>query len=145
VSSNRQPADTKNVSRVWRAVCVTGMATMLVGAPAIAQAAFSGKASGQVTASTMVLAAPSNASVTATCTTGRSLDVTVNSYGTVARATSYQFILLDPSGAAVQTTNGSYSAHPAAKGTWTYQVRGNYTAAPGNVWTGAPYQGTVTC
>jgi hypothetical protein len=145
VSSSRQPADTKNVSRAWRAVCVTGMAMLLVSAPAIAQAAFSSKASGQVTASTLVLAAPTNASVTATCATGRALDVTVNSYGTVPRATSYQFILLDPSGAAVQTTNGSYSAHPAAKGTWTYQVRGNYTAAPGNVWTGTPYQGTVTC
>ena len=118
---------------------------LLVSAPAIAQAAFSSKASGQVAASTLILAAPVNASVTATCGNGRSLDVTVNSYGTVPRATSYQFILLDPGGTAVQTTNGSYSAHPAARGTWTYQVRGNYTAAPGNVWTGIPYQGTVTC
>ncbi|MFC9350417.1 hypothetical protein [Arthrobacter sp. NPDC057013] len=145
MSGSRQPADTKNVSRVRRAVCVTGIAMLLVGAPAIAQAAFTGKASGQVTAATLVLPAPVNASVTATCGSGRALNVTVNNYGTVPRATSYQFILLDPSGTAVQTTNGSYSAHPATKGTWTYQVRGNYTAAPGNVWTGTPYQGTVTC
>ena len=135
----------KYVSRARRAVCATGMAMLLAGAPAIAQAAFSSKASGRLTASTLVLAAPVGASVTATCGSGRSLDVTVNSYGTVPRATSYQFILLDPSGAAVQTTNGTDSARPAAKGTWTYEVRGNYTAAPGNVWTGVPYQGTVTC
>ncbi|MFP3462386.1 hypothetical protein R5O87_16215 [Arthrobacter globiformis] len=141
----RPPADTKHVSRVWRAVSVTGMAMMLASAPAIAQATFTGKTSGQVTASSLTLAAPVGASVTAACGNGRALDVTVNSYGTVPRATSYQFILLDPNGTAVQTTGGSYSAHPAARGTWTYQVRGNYTAAPGNVWTGTPYQGTVTC
>lgn len=145
VSNSRQPADTKHVSRAWRAVFVTGMAILLVGAPAIAQAAFTGKASGQVTGSTLTLAAPTGASVTAVCASGRALDVTVTSYGTVPRATSYQFTLLDPNGTAVPTTGGSYSAHPAAKGTWTYQVRGNYTAAPGNVWTGTPYQGTVTC
>ncbi|MFE4543012.1 hypothetical protein [Arthrobacter sp. NPDC056727] len=143
--STRQPADTKNVCRIRRAVCATAVAMLLAGGPAIAQAAFSGKASGQLTASTLVLALPVGASVTATCGSGRSLDVTLNSYGTVPRATSYQFILLDPSGAAVQTTNGTYSAHPATKGTWTYQVRGNYAAAPGNVWTGTPYQGTVIC
>jgi len=46
----------------------------------------------------------------------------------------------------LQGADRSYSAHPAAKGDWTYQVRGNYTAtAPGNVWTGARYQGTVAC
>jgi hypothetical protein len=145
VSNSRQPADTKYVSRVWRAISVTGMAMLLVGAPAIAEAAFTGKTSGQITASTLTLAAPTGASVTAVCGSGRSLDVTVNSYGSVPRATSYEFILLSPSGSAVQTTGGIYSAHPAAKGTWTYQILGNYTAAPGNIWTGTPYQGTVTC
>jgi hypothetical protein len=128
-----------------RAICATYLALLLVGAPGIAQGAFSGVTSGQVTASTLTLAQPAGASVTATCGTGRRLNVTVNSYGTVPGATSYEFILLDPTGAAVATSGGTYSAAPAAKGTWTYQVRGNHTAAPGNVWTGTPYQGTVTC
>jgi hypothetical protein len=128
-----------------RAICATSLALLLVGATGIAQAAFSGLTSGQVTASTLALVEPVGANVTATCSTGRRLNVAVNSYGYVPRATSYEFILLDPSGAAVTTSGGTYSAGPATKGTWTYRIRGNYTAAPGNVWTGTPHQGTVIC
>lgn len=42
------------------------------------------------------------------------------------RATSYEFILRDPDGAAVQTSKGAYFKVSAARGTWTYQIRGIY-------------------
>lgn len=143
---SRQPSDTKTVSLARRrAAGAAAAAILLSGAPGIAEAAFSRTASGQVTASSLALTVPVSASVSAVCGNGRALAVSVANYGSVPGATAYEFILLNPSGVPVQTTAGSYSAHPAAKGTWTYQVRGIYTAGPGNVWTGTPYQGTVTC
>lgn len=142
--SNRQPIGAESVPRIWRAVAVTALAGLLLGAPSIARAAFSSEARGSTAVSTLTLVTPVGATVTASCL-ALTLDVRVTNYGTVPGATSYEFILRDPSGATVKTSNGSYFQILAARGTWTYQVRGIYTAAPGNVWTGVPYQGTVTC
>lgn len=121
-------------------------ALMLVSAPGIARATFTGTDTGSLTASTMSLPAPTGPVIVASCPAGRILSITVADHGTVPRATSYDFVLTDPTGANVPTTGWTYTAaHPALKGTWTYQIHGLYLAAPGNTWTGAPYTGTVTC
>lgn len=116
----------------------------MVFAPGIAQARFSGTAASSLTAATTTLTAPTGAVVLATCLT-RSLGIIVINHGTTPRATSYNLTVLDPSGSIVPTTGWSYTKQLAAKGVWTYQIQGLYTAAPGNTWTSLPYEGTVTC
>jgi hypothetical protein len=127
-----------------RVAAVLAAAAVLVFAPGIAQASFTGTATGSVSAATLTLPAPTGASVTASCV-ARSLSIVVTSYGTVPRATSYDFTVANPGGTNMQTSNGTYVKSQAAKGTWTYQIHGLYTVSPSNVWTGQPFQGTVAC
>jgi hypothetical protein len=131
------------VFRRVAAVAVT--AAVLVFSPGIAQAVFTASVTGQVSASTFSMAAPVGAAVTASCPSGRKLNITVTSYGTVPRATSYEFTVSDPDGTPVPTTGGTYADHPAAKGTWTYRIRGLYTVTATNVWKGQPFEGTIDC
>ncbi|MBB6404783.1 hypothetical protein [Arthrobacter sp. AZCC_0090] len=92
----------------------------------------------------MSLPAPTGANVTATCV-ARSLVLIVNNYGTVPRATFYDFTVTNPGGGNMKTTAGTFTKANATQGTWTYQIHGLYQASPGNVWTGQPFQGTVVC
>ncbi|MGA7206159.1 MAG: hypothetical protein WBX27_16175 [Specibacter sp.] len=128
-----------------RVAAVLVAAAIMVSAPGIAQARFSGTATSSLTAATTTLTAPAGAVVQASCKTGRALSISVTNHGTTPRATSYELTILDPSGTVVPTAGWTYAKQPAAKGTWTYQIRGLFTAAPGNIWTSLPYEGTVTC
>ncbi|WP_442543662.1 hypothetical protein ACSBOX_17845 [Arthrobacter sp. KN11-1C] len=142
---SRSTADAGRTPASGRVAAVLAAAAILVFAPGIAQAAFKGTATASTSVGTLSLPVPTGASVTASCPSGRKLSITVVSYGTVPRATGYDFILTDPNGVNVPTTGGTYSEHPAASGTWTYQIHGLYQASPGNVWIGQPFTGTVTC
>ncbi|MBT8159626.1 MULTISPECIES: hypothetical protein [Arthrobacter] len=143
----RRPRNTAaGTPALGRAAAVVAAAAVLVSAPGIAQAMFTGTDTASLAASTMSLAAPTGTAVVAACPAGRILSIVVADHGTVPRATSYDFVLTDPTGANVPTSGWTYTAaHPALKGTWTYQIHGLYQAAPGNTWIGAPYTGTVTC
>jgi hypothetical protein len=142
---SRSTADVAQTPAFGRVAAVLAAAAVLIFAPGVAQAAFTQTATDSTSVATLTLTAPTGASVTASCGSGRNLNITVNNYGTVPRATSYQFTVTNPSGANVPTSGGTYSKKPAASGTWTYQIRGLYTASPGNVWTGQPFTGTVVC
>lgn len=121
-------------------------AGLLISAPGIAQAMFTSVAVGAVSASTLTLAAPVGADVTATCTTApRRLIVVVNSFGTVPRATSLEFTVTDPRNAVVHTGGTAYTHNGPAKGVWKIQIRGLYTANATNVWRGLPYEKLVEC
>ncbi|GAA3309827.1 hypothetical protein [Arthrobacter ramosus] len=141
---SRSTADVAKTPALGRVAAVLAAAAVLVFAPGIAQAAFTGMDSASTSVGTMSLPAPTGASVAATCV-ARSLSIVVTSYGTVPRATSYDFTVTNPGGGNMQTSNGTYTKAVAAKGTWTYQIHGLYQASPGNVWTGQPFQGTVVC
>ncbi len=93
---------------------------------------------------TMSLPAPTGASVMATCV-ARSLSIVVVSYGTVPRATSYDFTVANPCGGNTKTTAGTFTKPNATQGTWTYQIHGLYQVSTGNVWIGQPFTGTVVC
>lgn len=129
-----------------RFAAVLLLAAALVCTPGIAQALFTVTANGQVTASTLALAQPVGASITITCSTGRKLSATVNSYGTVSGATSIEFVMVPPTGPEIPVTDPTYDLHPAARGTWTAQVRGVRTFNGDNKWVGAPSPAqTATC
>ncbi|MDQ0032173.1 hypothetical protein [Arthrobacter bambusae] len=142
----RSTADVAKTPASGRVAAILAAAAILVFAPGIAQAAFNGSDNAQMNVGTLNLPAPTGASVTATCTSpGPVLLITVTSYGNVPRATSYEFTVLDPNGTAVPAAAGTYTTSPAAKGKWTYQIRGLYTVSSTNVWKGQPFQGTVRC
>jgi len=141
---SRSTADAAQTPALGRVAAVLAAAAVLVFAPGIAQAAFSGMDSASTSVGTMSMPAPTGASVTATCV-ARSLIVIVDNYGTVPRATSYEFSVVNPGGSTFSAPSGTYTKSPAAKGTWTYQIRGLYQVSPGNVWTGQYFQGTVVC
>ncbi|MHC6222096.1 hypothetical protein [Arthrobacter sp. MMS24-S77] len=141
---SRSTADATQTPAFGRVAAVLAAAAVLVFAPGIAQAAFTGTATGSTSVGTMSLPAPTGASVTATCV-ARSLSIIVVSYGTVPRATGYDFTVSNPGGGNMKTTAGTFTKPNATQGTWTYQIHGLYTVSPGNVWTGQPFQGTVVC
>ncbi|WP_284983419.1 hypothetical protein [Arthrobacter sp. efr-133-TYG-118] len=141
---SRSTADVAKTPALGRLAAVLAAAAVLVFAPGIAQAAFTGMNSGSTSVGTMSLPAPTGVSVTATCI-ARNLSIIVVSHGTVPRATSYDFTVTNPGGGNMQTSNWTYTKATAAKGTWTYQIHGLYQASPTNVWTGQPFQGTVVC
>ena len=129
-----------------RAAVVMLTAGLLMSAPGIAQAMFTSRAVGAVAASTLTLAAPVGADVTATCTANpRRLSVVVNSFGAVPRATSLEFTVTDPTNVVVHTGGAAYTRNGAAKGTWKIQIRGLYTVNATNVWRGLPYEKLVEC
>ncbi len=141
-----RPATTMRPARVLRFAAVLLLAAALVCTPGIAQALFTVTAKGQVTASTLALSQPVGASITITCGTGRKLSATVNSYGTVPGATSIEFVMVPPTGPETLVTGATYDLHPAARGTWTAQVRGVRTFNGNNTWVGAPSPAqTVIC
>ncbi|WP_284764443.1 hypothetical protein [Arthrobacter sp. efr-133-R2A-63] len=142
---SRSTADAGRTPASGRVAAVLAAAAVLVLAPGIAQAAFTGTATGSTSVGTMSMPAPTGASVVAVCPSGRKLSITVVSYGYVPRATGYDFTVTDPSGNNVPTSGASYSQHPAAAGTWTYQIHGLYTVSASNVWIGQPFTGTVVC
>ncbi|UVJ38148.1 hypothetical protein [Arthrobacter sp. CJ23] len=141
---SQSTADAAKTPAMGHVVAALAAAAVLIFAPGIAQAAFTRTATGSTSVGSMTLPAPTGASVAATCI-ARSLSIIVVSYGTVPRATSYEFTATNPGGSTFSAPDGIYVKSPAAKGTWTYQIRGLYTASPGNVWTGQPFTGTVVC
>ena len=141
---SRSTADVAKTPALGRVAAVLAAAAVLVFAPGIAQAAFTGTDSASTSVGTMSLPAPTGASVVASCV-ARSLSIVVVSYGTVPRATSYDFTVANPGGGNMKTTAGTFTKANATQGTWTYQIHGLYQASPGNVWTGQPFQGTVVC
>ncbi|WP_155854476.1 hypothetical protein [Arthrobacter sp. MA-N2] len=142
---SRSTADAGRTPALGRLAAVLAAAAVLIFAPGIAQAAFKSSTGGQTSVGTMAMAAPTGASVTASCS-GRTLIIYVNSYGTVPRATSYEFTVADPNGTAVTPYSGTfYYQLSAPTGTWAYQIRGLYQVSASNIWKGQPYKGTVTC
>lgn len=138
--------DVTAASGFRRAAVVMLTAGLLVSAPGIAQAMFTSRAVGAVAASTLTLAAPVGADVTAICTsTLRRLSVVVNSFGTVPRATSMEFSVTDPKNAVVHTGGAAYTHNGPAQGTWKIHIRGVYTVNANNVWRGLPYERFVEC
>ncbi|WP_461186763.1 hypothetical protein [Arthrobacter sp. Z4-13] len=133
------------------------LACLLVGGPA-AHATFTAAATTAMKASTLALAAPTGNSISANCSpigqSGKSrLSITVNSHGTVPRATNYVLKLVDPSGA-IQTIDliagkAIYDSGPStgvSQGIWKYSIEAQYRV-PGttNVWTSAAAPSPVTC
>ncbi|MBN3499326.1 hypothetical protein [Arthrobacter pascens] len=129
-----------------RAAVVMLTAGLLMSAPGIAQAVFTSRVVGEVAASTLSLAAPVGADVTASCTsTPRRLSVVVNNFGTVPRATSLELTVTDPTNVVVHTGGAAYTRNGAAKGTWKIQIKGLYTVNATNIWRGLPYERLVEC
>ena len=121
-------------------------AGLLMSAPAIAQAVFTSRVAGEVAASTLTLAAPVGADVTATCTTKpRKLSVAVNSFGTVPLATSMEFTVTDPTSVVVHIGGTTFTQNNPAAGMWKIQIRGLYTVNATNIWRGLPYERLVEC
>ena len=138
--------DVTSTSGFRRAAVALLTAGLLISAPGVAQAVFTGRATGAVAASTLTLAQPVGADVTATCTIApRRLSVVVNSFGTVPRATSLEFTVTDPRNAVVHTGGTSYTHNGPVKGMWKVQIRGLYTVNANNVWRGLPYEKLVEC
>ncbi|MFJ5698427.1 hypothetical protein [Arthrobacter sp. NPDC093139] len=143
--SQSNPHETAT-SGFLRAAVAMLTAGLLISAPGVAQAVFTGRVAGAVAASTLTLAAPIGANVTATCTPApRTLSVVVISFGTVPRATSLELTVTDPRNVVVHTGGTAYTHSGAAKGTWKIHIRGLYTANATNVWRGLPYEKLVEC
>ncbi|MEW1939969.1 hypothetical protein AB0299_02705 [Pseudarthrobacter sp. NPDC080037] len=128
------------------------LSLLLVGVPA-AHAAFTASTSSGFTAGALRLATPSS-STTASCSQiGSSgkyrLSITVNSVGTVPRATAYVLVVTDPTGViyTINPATNGYSSQTAGAGTWTYFVQAQYqVSGTTNVWksrTASP--ASVTC
>lgn len=145
----RRPAAAPHPSRAMRHVAALATAAVLVGIPGIAQAVFTSSAKGQVSASTLTLAQPAGAAITATCTDSLLFDnilrISVTSYGTVSGATSLNFTVRRPGGAYVTTSGGTYNQNWAANGTWTAEIRGVYDVPGYPDWTGVPFTRQVDC
>jgi hypothetical protein len=124
-------------------------AAVLVSAPGIAQAVFTSSATSQIGASTLTLAKPTGATITATCNNsplqGNRLRISVTNYGTVPDATSLQFIVKNPNGTPVTTSGGTYNQNRAAGGIWTAEIRGVYDVPGYPDWTGASFIKEVKC
>jgi hypothetical protein len=145
----RPTASAPHPPRALRYTAVLATAAVLASAPGIAQAVFTSSATGQTSVSTLTLAKPTGAAITATCNNslfqGNRLRISVTSYGTVPGATSLQFIVKNPSGAPVTTSGGTYNQNRAAGGIWTAEIRGVYDVPGYPDWTGASFTKEVEC
>ncbi|WP_104044885.1 hypothetical protein [Arthrobacter sp. ZGTC412] len=110
-------------------------------------------------ASTLIttgLATPATANVTMECNHlllgifGWNNVVTVNSFGKVPRATSYEIRIFDGGGqlqAQGDTMNLTIWSERKPAAGWRYELRAKYTVPtnPTNVWTGNAIPGTLKC
>jgi len=150
----------KGAAVLWRRlIAVLLLVPSLLGIPAIAQAAFTGQASGALTVGAAKLIAPaaSATTITATCEryqqASRQLVITATSYGKVLHANVHEFTVINPSGIIVHngdpdTQIGRQYSQIGDKnlmsGIWRWELRGKYQV-PGstNVWTGQPLTGQL--
>ncbi|WP_415853353.1 hypothetical protein [Sinomonas sp. G460-2] len=132
---------------VLRALAPVVAAVVLVSAPAVAQAAFTGTGTGSLAASTYAIPAPASMSATFVCLpNGKQATVTVAGYSPVARATAYQISLTAPDGSSSATT----TILPTAVLAQASKSAGNriYTVtiqATIGSWVGSPLTQTHTC
>jgi hypothetical protein len=145
---------------LWRRLAaVLLLVVSLHSVPAMAQAAFTGQASGSLSIGAAKLIAPAAGatSITGTCDRyqqgTRQLTITAVSYGKVSHATAYEFTITNPGGTVVHTGDPATAAgrqylqvgdKNAMSGTWRWEIRGKYPI-PGttNVWTGQPLVGQL--
>lgn len=125
--------------------------SLLMAAPAIAEAAFSNTVVASGATSTLTLRAPSFLTASTMCP--RKLPGTfvlgISDYGDVPGATSYEVRVTSPDKTTTSTFTTSkrvlLRVYSTKAGTWRYSIRGILNEGQANQWTGKPINDSVSC
>jgi hypothetical protein len=138
------------VRRSRRLLAASLLPLVGIGAPATAWAAFTARASGTASATTLTLQAPATAGVTFTCPSNNANNsiggVSITGWTAVTGATSYVILLTTPAGPTVTTTATGSSPQSLMvdrfpnKGTWTLTI-----VARVGTWTGPALSRSAVC
>lgn len=131
--------------RLRRLLAVPVAAALVLGAPGLAYATFTARATAALNVGTYKVPAPASVNGTLQCTkAGKGATITFTGFGLVDRATGYVATLTLPG----ETPTLTQVTAGREESLTNWGGKGNYTftlSAQVGPWTGAPLERTITC